>query len=398
MSTCERDAVLGVADVTAAHRVRIFDAAQDGVVALLWFEDEVAALTMVVAEVADPVLTKDLFAKAESPRIRVTFEAFVVFGELAVEILERMRRGAHPDHWFAGVQVVLDVLHLIIGEVLEAQEDHHQVSCLQCFESGDVVATRFDKSRLLVGCHQERALEAVPFSEDASERRQGFFATILVVAGDEDDVFALARTSVTLPYDGVGVCGCRERWAKRVSPFLVAGLVGVQEVWELCFLRIAVGVRKDRIRVEHGDLRDVLDGCNAQFVNALDVLRWTSHASRAWEDLAQEDRHLRIVFGESHNDRSHVVSDGFRTVAFFEVVGAHQHDDATWINSEYVIFDAYQHAAGRVATDAAVGYFDVRETAAHGGAPALRDRVTEEDDGALVTLGFVVPLGALGAP
>ena len=69
-SQCDA-AVLGVADVAAAHRVCLFDAAQNRVVALVLLEHEVGALAVVSPEVSDPVLTEDLLAEPEAPGVTV---------------------------------------------------------------------------------------------------------------------------------------------------------------------------------------------------------------------------------------------------------------------------------------------------------------------------------------
>ena len=53
-----------------------------------------------------------------------------------------MRRGAEADDRAAAIEVVGDVLHLVVGEVLEPQEDDQQVRRLQRLESGDVRAAR----------------------------------------------------------------------------------------------------------------------------------------------------------------------------------------------------------------------------------------------------------------
>ena len=135
---------------------------------LLRCEDQVGALLVVAAEVADPVLAEDVLAKAKAPGFVFALVAFVVLLELALEPLERMRSRAQSDHWFAGVQVVLDVLHLVVGKVLEAQEHHHQVRGSEGFETGDVAAAWINGAGLWVGGHQECALEAEALRQDAT--------------------------------------------------------------------------------------------------------------------------------------------------------------------------------------------------------------------------------------
>ena len=59
-----------------------------------------------------------------------------------------MRRGPESDHRAAAIEVVGDVLHLVVREILEAQEDDEEVGGLQRLEPGDVRAARLDEPGL----------------------------------------------------------------------------------------------------------------------------------------------------------------------------------------------------------------------------------------------------------
>ena len=123
----------------------------------------------------------------------------------AANALESMGGGPQAHDRFAGVEVVLEVLHLFLRKVLEAQEDDHEVGCFQGLEAGDIGASGLDEAGLLVGGEENAALEAVVFRQDPAEGGQGLFAAVFVITGDEDDVFALAGSGLALPDHTVGV-------------------------------------------------------------------------------------------------------------------------------------------------------------------------------------------------
>ena len=50
----------------------------------------------------------------------------------------------------------------------------------------------FDEAGLGVGREEDAALEAVVLREDPRQRRQRFLGAVLVIAGEKDDVLAVA--------------------------------------------------------------------------------------------------------------------------------------------------------------------------------------------------------------
>ena len=96
---------------------------------------------------------------------------------------------------------------MIIRKSLEAGEQNHQIGILEVLETGDVITARLDGAVLWVGGHKITALESVMFGQDSCECRQGFFPTVFVITGDEDDVFSLSRSRLTLPDHPVGMLG-----------------------------------------------------------------------------------------------------------------------------------------------------------------------------------------------
>ena len=77
-----------------------------------------------------------------------------------------VRRGPQADHRLAGAQVIIDELHLVIGQVAEAREDDHQVRRLQGLQPRDVVVAIGIDGAVLVDGEQHGAFEAVMFRQD----------------------------------------------------------------------------------------------------------------------------------------------------------------------------------------------------------------------------------------
>jgi hypothetical protein len=97
------------------------------------------------------------------------------------------------------------VLHLRIGKVLEAQEDHQQIGGLQRLEPGNVGAAGFDEAGLRIRGEEHTAPEAVVLREDPRQRGQRLLGAILVVTGEKDDVLAASGTCRTLVDDEVWI-------------------------------------------------------------------------------------------------------------------------------------------------------------------------------------------------
>jgi hypothetical protein len=124
--------------------------------------------------------------------------AFVVEGILRVRRvlrhLEAVRRRAHPDHRSAALQVVIEVLHLLRREVLEAQEHDREVGGVQRFDARHVrLVAGDDLTRLGINAKEHRAFETLVLRQDTSQLRQRLLGAILMVIRHEDDVLAFAR-------------------------------------------------------------------------------------------------------------------------------------------------------------------------------------------------------------
>ena len=169
---------------------------------------------MIRAVVRDPRLAQDLPAE---PARELVLVLPVEFQELRVGPLDlkRVRRGAEADDRAAAVQVVGDVLHLVVGKILEAQEDDEQVGRLQRLEPGDVRAAGLDEAGLRIGREEHAALEAVVLRENPRQRRQRFLRAVFMIAGEKHDVLAVAGTLVALVDDEVGILRRRRSGEQR---------------------------------------------------------------------------------------------------------------------------------------------------------------------------------------
>jgi hypothetical protein len=189
-----------------------------------------------------------------------------------------------------------------------------------------------------------------------------------------------------------------EGWGEGGGPFGVAGFVGVEEVWEFLGFGVAGGVSEEGVGGDEGDLGSGAGGFAVEVVDGLDAGGWAGFGGGGWEDLAEEDGEVWAVGFEGVEEEDGVGGDGFRGGFFFEVVSAHEEDDGCGGEVEDIFLETDEHAAGGVAADAAVGGFEVRESAGEVVAPALGDGVAEEDDGAFVFGGAFGPCAAFFEP
>ena len=108
--------------------------------------------------------------------------------------VECVGRGSHADHRPAGLEVGVDVRHLFVGQIAEAGADEHQVGVCQRLEAGDVAAVvGIDDAALRIDREHHAAVEAVMTREDAGKHWHCLLGAVLLVAGDQDDFFALAE-------------------------------------------------------------------------------------------------------------------------------------------------------------------------------------------------------------
>jgi hypothetical protein len=85
----------------------------------------------------------------------------------------QVSRGAHADDGLARFDVVHDVLHLLVRQIAEAREDHHQIGGFERFQAGNVVILiRIDGSILPVDREKHGASEAMLLGENLAQLRQ----------------------------------------------------------------------------------------------------------------------------------------------------------------------------------------------------------------------------------
>ena len=104
---------------------------------LVRHEGDSSALHMILTVVANPCLTEHLMAEPEF--IIGPFVIIRVFREGSILWhFKAMRRRAHADHGTTAVQIIIEVLHLLRGEVLEAQKHHREVGGVQRLDARHV--------------------------------------------------------------------------------------------------------------------------------------------------------------------------------------------------------------------------------------------------------------------
>ena len=71
---------------------------------------------------ADPMFAENRLAKTKRPLFILALVAFVVSGELPLQAVKSVRAGSQTDDRLAGGQIVVDVLHLIVGKIENVAE------------------------------------------------------------------------------------------------------------------------------------------------------------------------------------------------------------------------------------------------------------------------------------
>ena len=191
----QRPAVAGqgkpnLVDVRGAPNV--LAAADDRAVAHAFDDHAPRALDAVMAVVIDPLLAEHLAAEPALPAFLIAVAA-ILRVRLSRRNVERVSGGPHPDDGPARIEILDDVPHLVVRQVAVAGGDDHQVGRPEGLQPGDVVGRdRADRPVFRIDGEQDGTLEPMTGGEDLAQLRQGLFAAIFLVAGDQDDLFALA--------------------------------------------------------------------------------------------------------------------------------------------------------------------------------------------------------------
>ena len=158
-----------------------------------WGDQALRALVAMVAVVADPGLAEHV--PPESVRHPLELRLPAVVGILPIgRDVEGVRRRPHADHGLAGPEVVVDLLHLLVGQIAKPRRDHHQIGLSQGLEPWNVGRVRgCDLAGLRIDRVEHRAREAVVLRQDLRELREGLLAAVFLVAADEHHALALAR-------------------------------------------------------------------------------------------------------------------------------------------------------------------------------------------------------------
>jgi len=177
--------------VAAGLYPHVLHAAQNRMRGLVRLEQQPRALFVVGAVVRHPRLAEDLAPEAAFVLIARLPMVLQEFGVRPLD-LEGMRRRAEADDGAAALEVVGDVLHLGVGEILEPEEDDQQVSRLERLEPGDVGAAGLDEAGLRVRREEHAALEPVMPRENPRQRGERLLGAVFVIAGQKHDVLPVA--------------------------------------------------------------------------------------------------------------------------------------------------------------------------------------------------------------
>ena len=110
---------------------------------------------------------------------------------------------AQADNGPSPVQVIDKVLHLLVGPVLEAGEDHHEICRLKSLQARDIGMPR-DNLPLVVHSEEDGTFEPMMPGQDPREGGKSFLRFVLMVTGDKDEVLALPRSPGTFIHEWTG--------------------------------------------------------------------------------------------------------------------------------------------------------------------------------------------------
>ena len=92
-------------------------------------------------------------------------------------------------------------------------QNDHEIGGLEGFKAGDIIVdVRIDFAGLRIDGEEDGTLEAMMLGENLAELRQRFFGAVFFIAGDEDDVLALAGAFAALIDDPGLVFFLSVRW------------------------------------------------------------------------------------------------------------------------------------------------------------------------------------------
>ena len=159
------------------------------------------ALMAMVAVMVDPRLSEHLPAKALRHFFTSLLPAVVRVG-LPFGHVEGMGRRPQTDHRLAGPEIVVDLLHLLVGQVAEPGGDHHQVGHTQRLEAGNVGGgVGADLTRRWIDRIEHGAGETVVPGENLRQLRERLLAAVFLVAADKHDLLPLPRPLAPLDHD-----------------------------------------------------------------------------------------------------------------------------------------------------------------------------------------------------
>ena len=110
------------------------NAGEEGMRGLLRIENAQGALLAMLSMVLDPGFSQH---HASEAAVR-TVPAISRVRRTPLE-LEGVGGRAHPHHRFTGVDVIHDVLHLVVGQITKASQNHQQIGRVERFQPRDIV-------------------------------------------------------------------------------------------------------------------------------------------------------------------------------------------------------------------------------------------------------------------
>jgi hypothetical protein len=125
-------------------------------------------------------------------------------------------RRPHGDDRLAGLEILIDPFHLIIGELAKACKENEQVRGFKMFKSRDVVVlVGINLARFSVDCEKNDTIKPMMFGKNLGELRESFLGSIFFVTTDEDDLFPFSWAIPPRQFDPTIVFSLERGWCQQ---------------------------------------------------------------------------------------------------------------------------------------------------------------------------------------
>ena len=127
---------------------------------------------------------------------------------------EPMSRRAETDDRLAGIDELFNVLHAL-GRCTEPRKDDHQIGIIEFLQPRKIILiVGVDVALLRMQREQHGAVKAVMLAQNLGQHGHRFFRAVFLVAGNQHDFLAFARSVLSRELKQFGGRGISQRGSK----------------------------------------------------------------------------------------------------------------------------------------------------------------------------------------